>query len=191
MTDEKNDNSAYVIDKGNSLKITAILVDKDGNEVDMQETVTKLDDFLQKKLTETDTNSINSQIYPFISQLFVYSLHKMVGEEGAAPFLVDNRLQNLVLDLMMVSFSFYKMMQAKEYSIETSVEDIDIEEYIRDQTSARLEALVVVMNEIGVDPQKILDSLIDDGKITDEEAETVMDKYELAHDDFDDFEDES
>src|ERR1044072_2597034 len=95
------------VDKARKVRITVKLVDEDGDEIPMKETIQQLMSYIKDKTSSTTDepgNPMITQIMPLNSQALVLALPKLLGVNNTATMLSIEMFRGSMVMMMMLSF---------------------------------------------------------------------------------------
>jgi len=161
-----------MIDQKRKVRIQIILERENGDQVDIQDTVTALAQFVTKQL-EKEGSQCNKQVYPLMAQSLVAGLVPLLGPGMSAFLISDEATKYSLVHAMSVGFYLMKWLQQKNIVIKTveyPMTDEEIDEVKR--MTARDSTLTRAIVE-GKDPKTTIREMIKAGLLTREEVEAI------------------
>jgi hypothetical protein len=156
------------VDRIRKVKITVKLVDEEGDEIPMRETIDQLMSYIKDKTksdTEDSNNPMITQIMPLNSQALVAALPKIMGVRNTATLLSIESLRMSFVMMMMLSFSLLQFVKRKNLKIVTMEEPITDEEIERAIKLSKASSVASMGAMLGMNPNQIVKELMDKGLV--------------------------
>jgi hypothetical protein len=158
-----------VIDLVGKRRLTAELQSKDNEDVDLQETLKTLSDYLKAKLSRANAdkdkddpvgNTIRNEVLPVVSAATIVALEELLGEEMTGFILSDRLMKTVMVRLTLLGYALHSLVQQNEFVIQTHsvpVTDQEIEQVVRLED---LSDLITKAAAQGIDPKVAVAELI-------------------------------
>lgn len=167
------------IDTLRKKKITVTLVDPEGNEVSLEEAVTKITGYLTDKLGDKEsvlegTNPIITRIMPLVSQSMSVALPQFLESEKLAFTItaIDSlRWANVMVG--MICFSLFQFIQKKKLKIVTQEIDLTDAEIKEMKRNSEMTSTAAAGALLGLSPQEIVGKMLADGTLSPSDLEEV------------------
>jgi hypothetical protein len=163
-----------MINKMRNKKVSCVLVDKDGDEIDMAEVITALLGYIQDRLRDDSENEFNDQIMPLMAQAMTSGLGRMIGIQLTGFHMANEVTRHAFIHMMGLSFLLLKWLQQKEITIQTIEEEISDDEIEALDRKSRANEVATMGSLLGGSPREILQQLMDNGQITQEDMEDLL-----------------
>jgi hypothetical protein len=151
------------------------LEDKDGDQIELGDMVNELISYVENKLDDpTKSNQLLDQIMPLMTQIVSSALGRMYGLNNAAFLLLNENIRIAIIHMMMVSFVLYKVVQVKNLKISTTEEEVSDEEIAEARRQSRAHSMVGMNSMLGVDPKETLQSMLNNGEITEADLSDLL-----------------
>lgn len=128
---------SMVVNTKNMKKITTVLKDTEGEEVQINAFVAQISKWSKSKMDD-DQSAMSLQIYPFLCSTMPEFLVRCWNKEAAALVLTNPFLRDLIASSALHGFSLAKALEAKKYKIWSNSEDIskhELEKIRKDMTA--------------------------------------------------------
>ena len=163
-----------MVNKLRKIKVKVELRDKDGDKVELADIVTELIKYMKEQMGDENGNQFSDQILPLVSESLVSTLGRMLGIQVTAFYLSNDTTRTALLWSMAMAFLILKYVQKHGliiHTMEEAITDEEIEEIERRSEANRVATLGAMLGE---NPRDILQKLLDEGKITSEDLEALM-----------------
>lgn len=163
-----------MINKNRGTTVRIELHDEEGNEVKLPEIIEQLAGYIVREITSAEESQFSDQIMPLMGQSVATGLYEMFGAVETAHYVTNKFYLDALVRMMSIAFLLLKYVQQNKLTIKTFEEEVSEEEL---ESIERKSALTsITMSEVlnGQDPRKILDALIQAGKITQVEVDEIL-----------------
>lgn len=174
-----------LINKRDKKKVSVVLVDEEGDEIDLAEMLEELVGYVKDKMQSEEGNQLTEQIMPLMSQSLVSGLGRLIGINATAFFITNPNTRMALIYMMMVAFTLYKMVQVKDLTIHTIEEEVSDEEIDEIERKSQASSVANMASMLGVDPREAVKSMIERGDLTEEDFTDLFGKSEESEDDED------
>lgn len=154
-----------MIDRKRKVKMHIQLQDKHGDEVPIRETVEKLTEWVLDKVKDDEPNTCQQQIVPLMGQAVASGLIKLLGPSIGTVMMSQEETRYSLVHMMTMSFYLLKWLQKKEIHIHTYEEPVTQDDLDKYDRVSRASDLTVQMASMGGDPKKVIELLLEQGKL--------------------------
>lgn len=168
--------TSFFLDLKNNRKIKVALVDEDGDTVEISEIVSQIVKYNTTKLNEEiddPNNQIVNQIMPLMAQSIASGLGRLIGNWNTGYIISNPALRTAIINMMMVAFSMYRIMNKNNLKIQTTIEQLEPEEVERIYRKSTAASAAVSAAGLGANPREILQNLLENGFITQEDLDEL------------------
>lgn len=162
-----------LLNKIKGTRVRVDLRDGDGDAVDLPEVVEQLIGFMKDRLQE-DSNQFVEQIMPLMSQSVVSGLGRMLGINPTAFLLANDMTCHAIVHMMCVAFLLLKFVQDHDLKIHTYEEEVSPDEMEEIERKCQASSMATMGSLMGMDPQEILQRMLDEGRITENDLYDLM-----------------
>lgn len=163
-----------VIDIVNKKRISAQLLDSDGKEVDLADTVKVLLDVLKSKLSyqgaknkaDTMGETIRNEVLPVVSAATITSLEEYLGHELATMLLSDRIFKTVMIRLTLTGYALHSLVQQNDFRVRTRAEPITDDEIGQVLKLEELSDIISKAATSGLNPKDVVAELIRRSLIT-------------------------
>ena len=173
------------INKHKNTTVRVDLQDKDGDTVDLPDTIAELVAYIDKQLKDEDGNQFTDQIMPLMAQAMVSGLGRTLGIRTTAFYLAQPLTQRAFIEMMCVAFLLLKFVQKKGLLLHTYEEEVTDEEIETFERKSRANDAAVMGSFMGVDPKETLKNMLDQGQITTDDLKDLAGDIQIKGDDDD------
>lgn len=173
------------INKAKKTTVRVELQDKDGDTVDLPDTIAELVSYINKQLKDENGNQFTDQIMPLMAQAMVSGLGRTLGIRTTAFYLAQPLTQRAFIEMMCISFLLLKFVQSKGLLLHTYEEEVTDEEIEAFERKSRANDVAVMGSFMGVDPKETLKAMLDEGQITADDLQDLAGDIKIKGDDED------
>jgi IMP dehydrogenase/GMP reductase len=157
------------IDVKRKVRMTIRLIDEDGDEVPITETIEQISQFIMDKLNSSEENTISTQIFPMMAQSVAYGLTKILGPQLTSLFLTQEAVRYSLIHMMSVGFYLWNVIHKNGLKIETTEESVTQEEIDSFRRLNVASGVASMAAATGINPKDILRELVKNGYVTRED----------------------
>jgi len=163
-----------MINRIKKVKVKIKLVDEDGDEVDLPDTIAQLLNYVKDQLQDEEGNQFSEQILPLMSQSVVSGLGRILGIRGTAFHLANEATRVAIIHMMAIGLLLLKFVQENNLTIHTFEEEVSDDEIEEIERKAKASSVATMSSAMGMDPKEVLQELVNQGKITDDDLKDIM-----------------
>ncbi len=172
-----------LINKAKNTSVRVELQDKDGDTVDLAETVEQLIKYINDKMQDSEGNDFVDQIMPLMTQSLVSGLGRILGLHQAAFYLCDAEINRSFTHMMCISFLLLKFVQQKGLLIHTYEEPMTEEEIASIERKSQANNIAMIGMKAGQDPRAVLREMVNQGMLTEEDLQSMLGEDKGSDDD--------
>lgn len=161
--------------KGTTVRIE--LRDKDDDKVEMSDIITQLLEYISSKVKDGD-NQFVDQVLPLMGGTLSTALSRILGMKTAMFYLSQDDTRMAFVHSMALGFLLLKFVQKKGITIHTFEEKITPEEIENFERRSKANNMATMASLVGGDAKDFLRSLVEDGKITEEDLAKILQEDE-------------
>ena len=163
-----------MINKIKKTRVRVELEDKEGDTIPLRDVIQQLLGYIKDQTADNAENQFSEQIMPLMAHSVVSGLGRMIGIRATAFYLANDTTKMSLIYMMCLGLLLLKFVQQKDLTIVTHEEDISDEEI--EEIERRMEAnkAATIASMIGEDPRAVLETLRQQGHITDEDLEDLL-----------------
>lgn len=174
-----------MVNKVKGVTVKVELRDKDGDVVEMPDVIEQLLEYIKDKLTDGN-NQFVDQVMPLMSSTMASALGRMIGIPATMFYVSQDQTRMAFIHSMAIGFLLLKFVQQKGITIHTYEEEItedEIDDFERRSKANNVASLAAMA---GQDSREVLRSMLKDGKITEEDLQSLLGEEEDNDDDEED-----
>jgi hypothetical protein len=162
-----------MIDKVKGVKLKTVLIDKEGDPVDLTDIIEQLLTYMKDKLEEGN-NQFADHVLPLMGQAMASTLSRVLGIAPTGFFLATPKFRDAFLYSMAMGFLLLKFVQQKGITITSTEEAVSEEEIEAQERKGHANSAAMLASMIGEDPVEVLKKMREEGRITEEDLKDLM-----------------
>lgn len=166
--------SMVMINRKRKVKVSVELQDKDGDVIPLRDIIEQLLSYIKEKMADPKGNQFNEQIMPLMAQSVVGGLGRMIGIKSTAFHLANEVTRSAFIQMMGMGLLLLKFVQKEELKIYTYEEPVTDEEIEKIDRKSRANSVATLASLAGADPKNVLRELRNQGHITDDDLEDIL-----------------
>ena len=155
-----------MIDIKRKVKVSIKLVDEDGDEVSVGETIEQVSQYISDKLESPKENTTSSQVFPLMAQSVTRGLSKLLGGQMASLLLSQEMTRYSLIHMMSIGFYLWNVIHKNGFKIETTEEPVSQEDIDSYRRLNKITDVASTAAALGADPREMIRELLRQGHIT-------------------------
>lgn len=144
-----------LVDTERKVQINSYLVDKDNTEINLQEFTGKIIRYLEKELSNPDSNVVKNQTLPLLSTSLGHYLLSQLSD--MTPLITGNPgVMHLLTRSLALGFYIYHLMKQKELKVKVAETEISNAEIKRLREIHALLEMGALCKLTGVSPEEFM-----------------------------------
>ena len=158
--------STFTVDLDRRCKVTAVLVNAEGEEFSVEDKTQDILDLIEKRLQPDDKDNIlRSRVLPVMNHALTPVLNSLLGTQEIQVILADEQMKQLILRLLLTGFYLLKTIQVQNLLIRVDEEEMSDEQLEASRSISTANEIIVKMTMAGYDPVEIAKALVKSGVI--------------------------
>ena len=170
-----------LIDKKRKVRIHIQLEDKDGDVIEILDTIRALSNWVVKQLADKPAGACSRQVVPLMGQAIVGALSATLQPSGTALLLLNEDIRFSLIHIMSVGYYLFRFLDKKGIKIKTIEYPITDEEIEQITKATEIDSKFARALMQGSSPKDILENLKEQGLITDEDLRALTTKNTLSN----------
>ena len=161
------------IDRRRKVRMEAELRDKDGDLIDLHETMEGLTEHVIDKMKSEEPSIIQQQIFPVMAKAAVTALTEFLGPQAASAMVSQEMFRQSLTYCMMTAFLLMHFIEENDISIYTDeqpVTDEELEHYDRINKATSIASLAGMM---GANPREVVREMLKSGQLEHEDLKAL------------------
>lgn len=161
------------IDRRRKVRMDAELRDKEGDLIDLNETVEGLTEHVRDKMKDEEQSVIQQQIFPVMARAAVTALTEFIGPQAASAMVSQEIFRSSLTYCMMTAFLLMHFIEENDISIYTDEQDVsdeELESYDRINKATSVASLAGMM---GANPREVVKEMIKSGQLEQEDLQAL------------------